>query len=634
MSKAQVATVIGARPQFVKAALVSRYIGSLGEAAPFDEILIHTGQHYDVNMSDLFFEQLGMPEPQHHLSIGSASAGRQLAMMCEKLEQTFLDEKPDAVLVYGDTNSTLAAALVATQQDIPLIHVEAGERIYRRFQVPEESNRILTDHAAALCLTSSYRALTYLRREGYGPHRAKFVGDPMFDLFCWGQDQLDSVEAKQPADYGVASGGYHLATIHRVQNTSTQEGLISLLNTLDTTELPVILPVHPRVGARLKQWNWQPSGSLILTDALGYFDFMSLLLQCKRVVTDSGGVTRESFFARKPCLVPMENSWWTAIVDAGWIREVGDDRDLLARELDGMEEPLSYPEGLFGDGQSAQNIVRETAALLSQPFSAISWHRHGPIGKLPVSTASRMTYEEYRSIVTRLKDAEYEFIRFDEAAHILEQSRQFVLMRHDIDIDLDATLRMAEVEAELGIAATYFFMVRTDHYSMFSAPGTAAIQRILDLGHHLGLHMDTTAYPDLTDPEAIGEMTRCEVELMQTWFGQPVSAVSFHRPNSLVLGGSPALSAPFVHTYQEMFQRRIRYISDSRGMWRQNQDPTQIDEFAARKPLHILIHPEWWEEVPMSPYARLLDFVDKHHEDFEQSLAQNNTVYQVGRLTR
>ncbi len=285
----KVITVVGARPQFVKAAVISRHIRSLAGDSPFDEMLVHTGQHYDHLMSDVFFQQLEMTPPARNLEVGSTSAAQQLALMIERLDPIFREERPDAVLVYGDTNSTLAAAIVSTRHDIPLVHVEAGERIFRRRDVPEEVNRVLTDHAASLCLTATQRATSYLLREGMSPERVRFVGDPMYDLFMWARTNLERHAAASPKTLGVEPDGYHLATIHRAENTSSREALIPLLEALDRSSLPVLLPVHPRVRDLLRGWRWHPRRNLRLVEPLGYFDFLAALLSCRKVVTDSGG---------------------------------------------------------------------------------------------------------------------------------------------------------------------------------------------------------------------------------------------------------------------------------------------------------------------------------------------------------
>ncbi len=630
----KVLTVVGARPQFVKAAVVSRHLRILAGNAPFNEVLVHTGQHYDHLMSDVFFQQLEMTPAARNLEVGSSSPAQQLALMMERLDLVFREEQPDAVLVYGDTNSTLAAAIVSTRYDIPLVHVEAGERIFRRREVPEEVNRVLTDHAASLCLTSTQRATSYLLREGMSPERVRFVGDPMFDLFTWARTNLARLTVVSPETLGVAPDGYHLATIHRAQNTSSREALIPLLEALDRSSLPVLLPVHPRVRDLLRKWRWQPRANLRLVEPLGYFDFLAALLSCRKVVTDSGGVTREAFFARRPCIVPMENSWWVEIAEAGWALETGSDTEALTEALESFTPPNEAPEGLFGDGHSADRIVREVNELLAGTAAHnAAWHPHGTFEVLPQARATNFTHRNYRVFLQRFIDAGYEFAPFDKGAELLETGKPFVLLRHDVDLDLHRALRIAEIEADAGVHSTFFLLVRTDHYNLFSAESTDVVRRLLVLGHYLGLHFDVAAYPNATAAEDLAAACAQEVTLLQSWFEREITMVSYHRPSALVLTGDRALSHPLPHTYMHLNTRSIRYMSDSRGQWREGE-PTLTDTFRERKPFHILTHPIWWNERPTTPYEALQQYVHDQRRALELSVARNSASYRVGWMAR
>jgi UDP-N-acetylglucosamine 2-epimerase len=355
----KIATVVGARPQFVKAAPVSRALRERGH----QEMLVHTGQHYDDSMSRRFFDCLGIPDPDINLEVGSGSHGQQTGVMLGKLEQVLRDSRPDAVLVFGDTNSTLAGALAAIKLDIPVVHAEAGERIYRRDRNPEEINRIITDHAAWLNLTSTERARQYLLREGMGPDRARYVGDPMYDVFCWTLRNGLHITASDitPETFGVSPGEYHLSTIHRVENTDRTDHLVHLLTAMDRASKPVLLPMHPRLKRLVQEAGFAPRKNLRLIEAQGYFEFLRLLVDCDKVITDSGGVSKESFFAGKPCIIPMENSWWTDIVEAGWAVETGADCERLEEAIETYLPPEHLPPSLFGDGTSALSIARELA---------------------------------------------------------------------------------------------------------------------------------------------------------------------------------------------------------------------------------------------------------------------------------
>lgn len=626
----KVLTVVGARPQFVKAAIVSTHLRRM-QSAPYEEVLVHTGQHYDRLLSDIFFYDLRMESPVHQLHVGSNTAVLQIAAMLERLESVLDMEKPDAVLVYGDTNSTLAAAICASQHNLPLVHVEAGERIFRRNRVPEEVNRILSDHAAWLCLASTRRGLEHLRREGMGPQRARFVGDPMFDIFRWatesGRHRLDT-----RASLGLHPTSYHVATIHRAENTASPKPLFSLLEVLDSASKPVLLPVHPRVANILRNEGWQPKGNLRLMEPLGYFEFLNLLIDCDKCITDSGGVTREAFFARKPCLIPMENSWWVDIVEAGWALETGADHQKLKSALEEFVAPEGAPENLFGDGNSAAKIVAEVSAVVAAPKHEGAWHKHGSFFDLPKSQprAGKFTYDDYSAMVRCFLSADYSFATFLEAQALLQKGNPFVVLRHDIDVSLEKALELAEVEASLGVVATYFFMVRTDHYNIFSEQGTKIISSILKHGHALGLHFDCAAYTDV-NVDVLAAACGREAAMMENWFGKPVAIVSFHRPDERVLSGNPSLSVPRYHTYMDFYTKQMSYFSDSTGRWRYGE-PHRSVPFADRRPIHILTHPFWWNVSSKSAYDTLLKLVDHKQEMLEHSLAQNCTVYRVGHL--
>lgn len=627
----RVLTVIGARPQFVKAAVVSRRLREAFASPPFDEVIVHTGQHYDRMMSDVFFQELQIPQVAANLDVGSATAPAQTAEILKRLEPVVDQYAPNAILAYGDTNSTLAAALVSAQKDIPFIHAEAGERVFRRKEVPEEVNRVVADNIASLCLTVTRRAEANLRREGFARDRVRFVGDPMYDLFLWAQTRVKEKAKLTPEEIGLTRNEFHLATIHRVQNTRSVGTLLDLLKCLDESEKPVLLPVHPRVRSMLRQVSWAPARSLHLTEPLGYFDFLNMLLQCRRVVTDSGGVTREAFFAGRPCIIPMENSWWTEIIESGWAMEVGDDLSLLSDALAGFEPPDSAPQGLFGDGSSADKIIAAVGDMLKEETSDQGrWHPHGAFDELPKVSASRLTYPNYGRMLRQFQKRDYRFSGFCDHQTIGPNER-VVLMRHDVDLDLEKASRMAQLEAEIGVRATYFLMVRTAHYNVFSSEGSRQVERILRLGHDLGLHFDCAAYPLDMTTEQMADACAREADMLARWFNKGVEIVSYHRPNKLVMSGDPRISAPRRHTYMDVYAKRIRYLSDSRGGWRDGF-PTETSTFEQGKPMQILVHPIWWNEQATSPYETLLQYTQESHNALERSVARNNSVYRVGDL--
>lgn len=369
----KIVTVVGNRPQFMKAAVVSRACKEHEKTDQLSEILVHTGQHYDNELSGIFFEQLQIPEPAYNLDIRSDRNSGQIGRMLKPLDDIFEKEKPDCVLVYGDTNSTLAAALTAAHLDVPLVHVEAGERAFRRYRYPEEVNRILTDHCAWLCLTVTQKAKNYLIKEGFSPSRLRFVGDPMYDLFLRASERIDELSTIDLHRLKVAPSGYDLVTIHRAENTAEKAHLIEMMEVLDNSSFPSIFPIHPRTRKVLAQENWKPRHNMKIIKPVGYFDFIYLLLNCRKCISDSGGVAREAFFAGRPCICPMETSGWSEIVEAGWLLPVGHDVSRLADALEYFEPKNEAPGGMFGDGRSGEKIVNEIVAFLEERPDESIW---------------------------------------------------------------------------------------------------------------------------------------------------------------------------------------------------------------------------------------------------------------------
>jgi UDP-N-acetylglucosamine 2-epimerase len=314
----KVVSIIGARPQFIKCAPVSRELRLLAQ-----EVLVHTGQHYDDSMSGVFFRELGLPEPEYHLGVGSGLHGRQTGEMLARIEDILLRERPDVVLVYGDTNSTLAGSLSASKLHVPIAHVEAGLRSFNR-RMPEEINRILTDHLSDLLLCPTETAVENLTREGItkGVH---LVGDVMYDAL------LDSVERAKSTStilerLGLESGRYLLATVHRAENTdqpSRLEGIMTALASLAGLGRTIIFPVHPRTRKHLHRLSLNCPDRLHLIDPLPYLDMVLLEAHAQLIATDSGGIQKEACWLGVPCITLREETEWIETVKGGWNRLVG-----------------------------------------------------------------------------------------------------------------------------------------------------------------------------------------------------------------------------------------------------------------------------------------------------------------------
>jgi UDP-GlcNAc3NAcA epimerase len=344
----RVVTIIGNRPQFVKAAAVSHRLRAVG-----DEVLIHTGQHYDDALSRVFFDELELPRPEHRLELGGGSNAAQTARMLGALEPLLATEKPDAVLVYGDTNSTLAGALAGAQARIPVAHVEAGMRSYDR-AMPEELNRVLTDHASSLLLCSSPAAAQTLRDERVAGEVVE-VGDVMVDVFALLAPRADA-DAATLERLGVERGAYLLVTAHRAGNVDDPARLRALVALLRELPSPVVLPLHPRTRARLEEERLLGElDGVVVAPPLGYLEFMALLLGARRVLTDSGGVQKEAYLAGVPCVTLRATTEWRETVDAGWNVLVDLDGPAARAALE--REPPAERPSLYGDGRAGERVV-------------------------------------------------------------------------------------------------------------------------------------------------------------------------------------------------------------------------------------------------------------------------------------
>jgi len=358
----RICSVVGARPQFVKAFPISRRL-----RADHEELLIHTGQHYDEALSGVFFEELDIPEPEYNLGVGSGGHAAQTAEMMGRLDEVFDAESPDVVLVYGDTNSTLAAALVAAKRDPTLVHVEAGLRS-NNWEMPEEVNRVLTDHCSDLLLAPAENAASNLRDDNI---RGEVVvtGDVMYDAVLAVRDEALNEGRPFPiAD--LRAEEYVLATVHRAANTDDPDRLAGILDGLAAIERPVVVPLHPRTEDALRGHGLYQHAAeqLRLVDPVGYLDFLQLLSNASKVATDSGGVQKEAFYLDVPCVTLREETEWVETVEAGWNVLVGSDAERIAAALTDRTELPPKPT-LYGGGDAAARTVaalEETMGVVTQ----------------------------------------------------------------------------------------------------------------------------------------------------------------------------------------------------------------------------------------------------------------------------
>ena len=345
----KVVSVVGARPQFIKAGALSRELRLRHE-----EILVHTGQHYDQGMSDVFFEELGLPAPDYHLGIGSATHGAQTGAMLAALEAVLHKECPEAVIVYGDTNSTLAGALAAAKLHVPIGHVEAGLRSFNR-RMPEEINRVVTDHVSTWLFAPSDAARAQLAQEGIraGVH---VVGDIMVDALRLHGARAEA-RAEALARHGLHAGGYYLATVHRAENTDEAGPLRRIFVALDALDKPVAMPLHPRTRKRVAELGIGIGGNVRVLAPQGYLDMLALQRGAACVLTDSGGVQKEAYYLRVPCVTLREETEWVETVASGWNTVAGTDPERILTAVARRPGAGAPHPDLYGDGMTAGRIV-------------------------------------------------------------------------------------------------------------------------------------------------------------------------------------------------------------------------------------------------------------------------------------
>lgn len=342
----KIVSITGARPQFIKYAPLSKELRKLHQ-----DVLIHTGQHYDYNMNKVFFDELGIPQPDYNLGVGPGTHGYQTGEMLKGIEEVLIKEKPDLVMVYGDTNSTIAGALSAAKLNIKVAHVEAGLRSFDR-TMPEEINRVLTDHCSDYLFCPTQTAFDNLKTEGI-TRGVYLTGDVMVDVLT--QNREIAERSRILDDFGLESKQYLLVTIHRASNTDNRHNLENIVDALCEINETIIFPVHPRAEKLLKEYGLYDrlSEKVKLTQPLGYFELLKLLSHAKKVLTDSGGIQKEAYILKTPCITLRENTEWVETVEDGWNVLVGTDKKKiieLAREF----KPTHAQSGIFGGGACAK----------------------------------------------------------------------------------------------------------------------------------------------------------------------------------------------------------------------------------------------------------------------------------------
>ena len=354
----KIVTIIGARPQFIKASILSL---EFSKDQLIQEVIIHTGQHFDHNMSQIFFEEMLIPPPRYNLGVQNLSHGAMTGRQLEKVEEILLKEKPDFVLVYGDTNSTLAGALAAVKIHIPIIHVESGLRSFNR-KMPEEINRLLTDHISSILFVPSKVSLNNLIREGIDRKKIFNVGDIMFDSTLYFSKKADHT-SKILDQLGIQKRNYILTTIHRPENTDSSIKLKNIFDALSSLDTQVIIPIHPRTKGKLAEYKCNIGKNIKLIDPVGFFDMIILEKNASKIATDSGGIQKEAFFHGVPCITMREQTEWVELLDIGVNILTGSSNfDNLKKALNSDLKHFE-PNNIYGSGNTANKIRKILKSL-------------------------------------------------------------------------------------------------------------------------------------------------------------------------------------------------------------------------------------------------------------------------------
>jgi len=348
MSKLKLVHIVGARPQFIKSGAVSRAIKSDARFGDIEERYIHTGQHYDKNMSGNFFSELEIPEPNYNLGVGSDTHGRQTALMLERIEKVLIQERPDWVFIYGDTNSTLAGVVAASKLQLKVAHIEAGLRNYNR-KMPEEINRIIADKVSDVLFAPTENAMNILKTEGLS-ERAVLVGDVMYDSLMF---YKDLAEQRISSEFKNRYSDFYLATIHRAENTNDLQRLQNIFEAFSRLDAPVVIPLHPRTQKIINRINF--NDNVIIIEPVSYLEMIYLLKSSKKVLTDSGGLQKEAFILKKPCVTLMDDTAWIETLENNWNFTVGAETELILEKI----ECNTFGErgDHFGNGNSSGEIL-------------------------------------------------------------------------------------------------------------------------------------------------------------------------------------------------------------------------------------------------------------------------------------
>lgn len=612
--------VVGNRPQYIKAAI---FLNSL-KKKHIKYKLIDTNQHYDKNLSNNFFKELKIPKPVINLKIGSHLNSLAVSKIIEKL-QINIKTKPDGILVFGDTNSTLAASLYGALNYIPVFHSEGGERLYRRNQLPEEINRCTADSLSSLIFTSSLKAKNNLIMEGIHQKKIIFTGDVIFDLYKKSKKIIIKKELFYLKKYNLKKNKYIFCTIHREENTNKVK-FKDFFNTLKKTNKKFIISLHPRLKKILNK-DYFKSKNIKFIDPSGYLETQCLIKGASKIISDSGGITRESFFSKKFFIVLLKHTWWSEAANLGWSVNCKIDNLKKLKSLILLNnKPKYHDTSEFGNGRSSILIDKGINFYFKKTKQSEIWNKITSYNLIPENTERKFSYSYYQDVIKLFREKNYRFIFFDDKNY--NKNHNKIILRHDVNFDLNKALNLAKIEKSINIKSTYFFLLSNKNYNIFNHSNLKIIKKIESLGHKIGLHFDFDNYPNSTNDETL-TFLKNEIKCINFLLNTKIKYLSIHRPSMFFLKNFKNKKKIFglVNTYYKGFTTgKFKYLSDSNGSWREGDPISFFNNNKIKLSYQILTHPFWWNKYPKNQFEILKDFlVDKENEIVNNS--KNNCKF-------
>lgn len=560
----------------------------------------YTDQHYSAELKSNITSELGLDFDFVLERNCRDKYSSEFSRVFDGLMKLLDKERFDAIVGLGDTNTTVAAGLAAHWKNLPFIHIEGGERLYNRDNVPEEFNRILADNCAALTICASRKSYQNLINEGFDESRAVFCGDLMYDNY-----KMLSYENEAQSDTDGEDSNFIVCTIHRAENTDNIQRFTLLIQQLIDAPILVKLFAHPRIHAMLNDLDiklGERVGNLICLPAVTPKRLLRELESCQYVITDSGGLSREAMFAKKYCYTLMPSTWWPEAIELGLGKAIDTNLDNLPEKIDCPNVNDENIEWHFGNGSAAKEIVAQLHTYKLN-LSDVKWAKYCDFSSLPKFVdRTEFTYDYYIKFILDIISQGYESC--NPGNFKINGSKQLFL-RHDIDFCVEAALRFAEVERQHGISSNYYFMLNTEHYNLLAKSNRDRLTRISELGHTIGLHFDCAGFDDHTE---IDSAIKSEASILSDLLGKSVDTISFHRPNEDIVLNTFKPSGQFLNCYDKSAFKNFEYISDSSGFWNYGS-PTERISQSGHNNIQLLTHPIWWGNAPRTPHYNLTNLL-------------------------